>query len=405
MPRLLFINRVFPPTPGATGQLLWELAGDLARRGHDVTVLAARSPNDHTSANPTPNTTPPPDGVTVLRYGRGGLKPTNLLAKAGTYACQYPSLAWQLRRMPPMDMWISLTDPPLQSVAAAWMKPESARLVHWAQDVYPDVAEELGVIRRSGLIARMCRRLAVRSLRRHDGIVTVGRCMAERLQARDPRGPTPQVIPNWAPLPAPRPDDEAKRRSLRASLAPDGALLIMYSGNFGRAHPFDAIADAVARTTGAGSSIYWAFIGDGPKFNWLRDAVGGMPQTRFLGPQPWSDLRVSLSAADLHLASMEHFLAGTVVPSKVYGALAVGRPCLLLGPAHGEAARLIIETGAGAVIEQASGESLAAEIQRLTGNASEWSAMRRAAEAAIPRVSREGCLDRWAEFIDRTLHP
>lgn len=395
MPRLLFINRVFPPAAGATGQLMWELTADLARRGHEVTVLTAGLAGGGEDAAPA--------GVTVVHYGSGGGAKTGLAAKAWGYARQYPSLAWKLRRMPPMDLWISMTDPPLQAVAVAWMKPAGTRLLHWAQDVYPDVAEELGVLRRGGLVARGCRRLAVAALRRHDGVVAVGRCMAARLAARDPGGPGPEVIPNWAPLPEPRPDDDDRRMAFRRSVAPDGARLVMYSGNFGRAHPFAAIAEAVRRTAVEDPSIYWAFIGDGPKFPWMRDAVGGQPNTTFLPPQPWADLRITLAAADVHLASMEHFLAGTVVPSKVYGALAVGRPCLLLGPASGEAAQLITDTGAGAVLENATGEALAAALIRLDRDRARWAAMQAAAAEAADEVSRDRCLDRWAATIDGLL--
>jgi glycosyltransferase involved in cell wall biosynthesis len=302
-----------------------------------------------------------------------------------------------------MDLWISMTDPPLQAVVVAWLKPRLTRLLHWAQDVYPDVAEELGVLRRGGLAARGCRRLAVSALRKHESVVAVGRCMATRLQARDPGGPNPEVIPNWAPLPEPRPDDDSRRLAFRRTLAPDGARLVMYSGNFGRAHPFEAIAEAVRLTGATDPPLHWAFIGDGPKFPWMREAVGDLPHTTFLPPQPWADLRVTLAAADLHLASMEHFLAGTVVPSKVYGALAVGRPCFLLGPASGEAARLIADTGAGTVLENASGRSLADALIRLGREPAAWSAMQASATTAASEVSRERCLARWAAVIQRTV--
>ncbi|MFN0130096.1 MAG: glycosyltransferase family 4 protein [Verrucomicrobiales bacterium] len=395
MPRLLFINRVFPPTPGATGQLLWELTADLARRGHEVTVLAARAPEGTTESRPS--------GVKVVRYGGASGKRTGLASKAVGYARQYPSLAWRLRGMSPMDGWVSMTDPPLQAVAVAALKPVGTRLIHWAQDVYPEVAEELGVLRRGGAAAGVCRRLAISALRRHDRVVAVGRCMATRLHTRDPDRPRPDVIPNWAPLPEPRADDDERRQAFRASLAPTGARVVMYSGNFGRAHPFEAIADAVRATAAANPPIHWAFIGEGPKFPWMREAVGACPHTRFLPSQPWADLRVTLSAADLHLASMEDTVVGTVVPSKVYGALAVGRPCLLLGPAAGEAAQLICDTGAGWVMEKASGDRLAAELVRSLGDHGVWTSLQSAAAAAVSEVSRERCLERWADVIGTTL--
>jgi hypothetical protein len=129
-----------------------------------------------------------------------------------------------------------------------------------------------------------------------------------------------------------------------------------------------------------------------------------LANTTFLPPQPWNDLRVSLAAADLHLASMESNLTGLVVPSKVYGALAVGRPCLLLGPADGEAARLVIDSGAGRVLEAASGPELTAVLDHLERDAAAWAAMVAAAHAVAPDVSRARGLARWLAVLTPSVN-
>jgi colanic acid biosynthesis glycosyl transferase WcaI len=387
MARFLFVNRVYPPVGGATGQLLWELTAAVAAAGHEVTVMTMGG-----------GEAPRPDGVTVVRIG-GAKQGGGLVARAVGYVGQHVSLVWALRNQPAMDVWVSMTDPPMQAVSMAWFCPPQTRLVHWAQDVYPEVAEEVGVLPRGGWAAQIFRHLARWALRRHDTVVAVGRCMADRLQARDPGSPRPEVIPNWAPLPEPASDDAERREAFRQRLAPPGRRIIMYSGNFGRAHSFEAVAEAVRATAMAGSSWHWVFIGDGPRWPWLLEAVGGSPNTTFLPPQPWNDLRVSLAAADLHLASMESNLTGLVVPSKVYGALALGRPCLLLGPADGEAARLVIDSGAGRVLAAASGPELAAVLDHLERDAAAWAAMVAAAQTVAPDVSRARGLARWLAVL------
>ncbi len=79
-------------------------------------------------------------------------------------------------------------------------------------------------------------------------------------------------------------------------------------------------------------------------------ATRRLANVAFLPFQPPEKLAESLSAPDLHLVTMEPHLSGLVVPSKVYGALAAGRPCLFLGPADSEAARLIVDHVAGTVV-------------------------------------------------------
>ena len=387
MARFLFVNRVYPPEAGATGQLLWELTAELAATGHEVTVVTLGG-----------GEAPGPEGVTVVRIG-GGAQGRGLWARAVGYVGQHVSLVWHLRSQPLADVWVSMTDPPMQAVSVAWFCPAGTRLVHWAQDVYPEVAEEVGVLARGGWAARVFRHLAMAALRQHDTVVAVGRCMADRLAARDPGAPRPVVIPNWAPLPEPAPDDAARVASFRRQIAPPESRVIMYSGNFGRAHSFAAVVEAVRATAQTGSPWHWVFIGGGPRLPWLQQEVGALANTTFLPPQPWGDLRVTLAAADLHLASMESNLTGLVVPSKVYGALAVGRPCLLLGPEAGEAARLVADSGAGVVLDEATGSTLTAELQRLERDPAAWAAMVAGAQAVAPEVGRARGLARWRALL------
>jgi glycosyltransferase involved in cell wall biosynthesis len=143
----------------------------------------------------------------------------------------------------------------------------------------------------------------------------------------------------------------------------DGApFTIMYSGNFGLAHAFEPIVEAVRLLATRDATIRFHFVGDGPRLPWLQEQLSGCPNAQFLPFQPPENLQSSLASADLHLASMRKDLCGLVVPSKVYGILAAGRPCLFIGPQESEVARLIASNSCGEVLEEASGEILAAKI-------------------------------------------
>ena len=111
----------------------------------------------------------------------------------------------------------------------------------------------------------------------------------------------------------------------------------------------------------------------------------GLENVWFLPHQPKARLSESLSAADMHLISMRHNLCGLVVPSKVYGILAAGRPCLFLGPAESEVACLIRECRCGEVLPSADGATLAKCI-------TQWSLDRDRLEIAgrRARVAAEG---------------
>lgn len=472
MPSVLFINRVFPPDDGATGQLLAELAEGLVREGWTVTVLAAGQGSEPRTSGSrgqaetkteTHNPKPGPPASGPASVGRDSVEPSHvqnsgfkvqssmfdvhsvepskaqpsvhrvrglpftrasLLRRALSYASLYPALFWRALRLPRPDVVVTLTDPPLLLVLGPWLKWfKRAHLVHWAQDVYPEVAEELGVLARGGFAAGLLRFLSTWSLRRHDHIITVGRCMKARLEARGLDGNKITVIPNWAvgapatSLPKNRSAEHCSARGEKAlppaeqcsalqagsvvqpscspAISPLSPLTsplpftVMYSGNFGLAHPFESIIEAVKLLEQERAPVRFVFAGGGPKLDAVRQQLGGCRNVEFRGPASVTELPGSLAAADAHLACMNEALCGLVVPSKVYGAIAAGRPCLFLGPAGSEAAQFITTHRCGLVLPAArSARALADAILLWSTRGPDYQEARRQSEQAAPEAAR-----------------
>lgn len=225
-----------------------------------------------------------------------------------------------------------------------------ARAVHWAQDPYPEVAEALDVISKEGWLANAMRSLSTWALRGHDHVVAVGRCMKFRIEARGMVPERISVIPNWAPdTVRPVPHDQ---NAFRQAQGWEDKRVVMYSGNMGLAHPFEVILDAAEHLRDERPGMVFAFVGEGPRKAWIADQVAtrGLSNVQLLPFQPKAPLAESLSAADVHLVTMQPEVEGLVVPSKVYGVLAAGRPCVFLGPKGSEAAQRIRKLNAGTVL-------------------------------------------------------
>jgi hypothetical protein len=151
------------------------------------------------------------------------------------------------------------------------------------------------------------------------------------------------VIENWAPR------DVEAQAGAGPSRAPDAPLTLLYSGNLGRAHdltrlaravralPADAPMRLVLQVGGSGVAEAKALFGEAPGSVEWRDPVA------------LEDLAASLRAADLHVVSVRDGFERLVVPSKMYGPLALGRPLLVLGSRRCEPARLVEERGCGRV--------------------------------------------------------
>jgi glycosyltransferase involved in cell wall biosynthesis len=376
--KVLFLNRVYPPADGATGQLLADLAAELAKLGWQVTVVTSAAGG----ATPWSQTA---QGVRVERVGTLAFSRASHLRRALSYLSLYPAFLWRALRLPRADVVVTLTDPPLLLLLGPvlkWLK--GSLLVHWAQDVYPELAEELGVLRKGGWFANLSRRLSTVALRQHDRILVVGRCMKARLAQRGLEAKAMQVVPNWAPGGQIQSVEHATN-PFRGEHGLAGRFVVMYSGNFGLAHPFDAVLDAARRLEATRPEILFLLAGGGPRRPWVEEQVERLRlgNVRFLPVQPLERLSQSLGAADVHLASMMERLAGLVVPSKVYGILAAGRPCIFLGPRSSEAARIIEDHECGSVLSLAEGESLARCLSAWASDRERGQrAGRRAAEAA-----------------------
>lgn len=392
-PHVCFVNRVYPPASGATGALLAELAPALVERGWQVTVLtgpAGEAPSSEITAS----------GVQVERVHALPFTRESTWQRGLAYASLFPAFVARSARMPRPDVIVTKTDPPMLKVLGPLLaRLTGARAVHWAQDLYPEVAEEVEVLSRGGKVARWMRSLSTWALTGHDHIVTVGRCMKERLvQDRGLSAERVSVIPNWPPSSvAPVSHEE---NPFRREHDLDDRFVVMYSGNMGLAHPFDAVLNAAARLREERPDIRFVLIGDGPRKEALQRQVArrGLSTVQFLPFQPRERLAESLSAADLHLVTMQEKLEGLVVPSKLYGALGAGRPSLFLGPAGSEAARVVDEHECGTVLPKPTGAALADAIRDWHDAPDRWEQAASRARAAVADA-RIDALDRFDALL------
>ena len=346
-PRIWFINRFFYPDESATSQLLSDLAFGLAAAGYDIHVVCSRqlygNPDAALAAREVVRNVIV-HRVRTTRFGRRALA-GRALDYLSFYAAAMVTLCWRLRRR---DILVAETDPPLISlIAAAAVAMKGAVLVNWLQDVFPEVASELGANPLPKVLDRLLRHLRDRSLRVAACNVVLGSRMREYLQRQVQTAVRFEIIENWsdpdelAPLAA-----EASRLRQRCGLA--GHFVVGYSGNLGRAHEIETLIGAAVALR-AEESVRFLFVGGGALMEELRVRVArlGLTSFQFLPYQPRAELADSLGAPDVHLASLNPALEGLIVPSKFYGILAVARPVIFIGDPDGELARIIGEGRCG----------------------------------------------------------
>jgi glycosyltransferase involved in cell wall biosynthesis len=289
-------------------------------------------------------------------------------------------------RLPRPDIIVAETDPPLLGALAAVLKRRwGCRLVYNVRDVYPDIAEVTGGVR-SPLLLDLLRRGNQYAYEHADLIVTLGHDMADRIVDKGVPRDKVVVIPDWVDCGRIRPlDGNPFRRAF------GDKFVVMYSGNIGLSQQLEVVLEAASRLRDD-ARILFAIIGEGARKKWLeqRALVMGLSNVAFMPYQPLENLAESLSAADLHLIPLLPGAAGCLVPSKIYGILAAGRPFIAMMEDNAEVARIAHEDAVGFVVRPGDVEALVGAIREAVGTPENLKQMgaraRRLAELRFDRV-------------------
>jgi colanic acid biosynthesis glycosyl transferase WcaI len=330
--RILLLNQFFWPDAAATSQLLTDVARDLARQGHDVhAICAASSYASVSEEDPLP--------VTIYRV-KASVFVRGRFGRILSYGSFYAGAAWRSLRIPKPDVVLTLTTPPLLSLIGNLLNElRGSKHWIWEMDLYPDVAVDLGYMKAGGFMDRAVGFLADWSRRRSNGVIALGECMKERLLARGIPSSHIEVCDNWA--------DGSAIPVLEAA-GSAGKLHILYSGNLGLAHDLDTLTGAI-KELDSEERFRFLFVGSGGRRDELatflqKESIGSVQMLPYVKR---ADLGSSLALGDIGLVTQRDACCGSVVPSKVYGLMAAGRPILFIGPRRATPARIIRQFGCG----------------------------------------------------------
>ena len=356
--RIVFFNRSYWPDFGATGQLLTELSQDLAKdHGCDVAVVAGGEKKSFGLVSRERH-----EGVDILRAKETRFSRRSVLGRFTNYLSYFFSALWASLRIGRPDVVVGLTDPPIIGLVAwAAARRTGARFVFLCQDIFPEVAnllEDFRSERVNWVLERVNRFL----VRRADRIIALGETMKRRLV--EGKGASPEkitVIHNWADSgllsPGPKDNPFSREHGLH-----DG-FVVLHAGNIGLSQNLDSVLDVASEL----EDVTFLFIGDGVRRKPLEEqsVQRGLKNVRFLPYQPRERMRDSYATADVFLVSLKRGLAGYIVPSKLYGVLAAGRPYVAAVEQDSEVASITQEHQCGLPVAPGDVGGMTHEITRL----------------------------------------
>ncbi len=394
--KIVLLSMNFAPELTGIGKYSGELANALVRRGHEVTVVCAPPYYPHLKvaagySNRRWSRERPTPGLTVIRC------PVWLPARMGGLVRLMHLASFALSSFPVMlrlVLWrpglVFVVAPALFSVPAAWVTARLSGAKCWlhVQDLEIDAAFELGLLRgrrlRSATTA--VERVVMRGF---DVVSTISGRMVQRLAAKGVPSERAELLPNWVDLRQVRPTESS--HALRQAFGISAEQCVcLFSGTINRKQGLGVLVEA-ARKLAEHRHIVIVICGFGELRSTLEASARDLPNVRFADLRPANELNALLNMADIHLLPQMRGAADLVMPSKLTGMLASGRP-IIAGAAAGTEIASVLE-GRGIVTEPESAQGFADAILELATDE-----RRRAACGAAARAYAERVLDSVALF-------
>jgi glycosyltransferase involved in cell wall biosynthesis len=348
-PSILFVNQHYAPDVAATGQCLADLAEHLVDAGYDVDVLAGHTRYDAGQVEAPAREVR--NGVRVTRVATTRFGRRTHLGRVIDYGSFYLVVLWKLLFGRRYDGVVFLTTPPLISLAGRIARAlRGQRYGIWSMDLHPEAEVAAGMLAEGSVTARLLAWLDACAYGGADFVVDLGAYMHDRVLRKGVAPERSHTISIWGGRTDLATSNGANPLTSRLEL--ENRFVVMYSGNAGIVHDFDAIFEAM-RVLRDDARIYFLFVGDGPRRREVEEFAGREAIRNFAYRDyfPRELLRYSLSVAHVHLISLRAPFVGISVPSKLYGAMASSRPILFVGPERCETADAIRDARCGIVID------------------------------------------------------
>ncbi|MFN6365619.1 MAG: glycosyltransferase family 4 protein [Aphanizomenon sp.] len=362
---LSIITEFFPPDYAATGQLIEELVKQLEKQGVKIRVFTGQP--GYAFTNDQAPALEQLGNINIQRSRSTQVWSGRIRGKAiNGILFTLRSFLHIIKNVQGNDVVLLTSAPPFLSIAGyLGHLLLGFPYVCLMYDIYPDIAIALGVVNKNHWLAKFWWTINRQIWQKSKGIIVLSPTMKERVVEICPQiADKVSVIHSWGDpdfiLPIAKKDNWfAKEHNL------DSKFTVLYSGNMGRCHDMDTILATAQQLKN--EPIQFVFIGGGPKRESFMENVNrlGLKNFLFLPYQDKNVLPYSLTACDLSLVSIEAGLESLITPSKLYPALAAGRPIGAICPKNSYLRQLVADGGFGASVDNGDSNSLSMFILKL----------------------------------------
>jgi colanic acid biosynthesis glycosyl transferase WcaI len=391
---ILLLNEYYPPDTSATAKMAQGVAERLAER-HKVTVVAGRPSYDPDEQYPYRILRRDVRNQVVIERVGSTAYPRHRMRRRMSNYLTYLALALPRALSLRPDLILAMTDPPVAGIAGAFVARLARRpFVYNIRDMYPDMALGGEIVRPSRWVERW-ERMHRHALRHATRVIVLGDDMRERILAKGVAAERVVVVRDGTMFPAAMPpEDDPVVREIRCGFP----FVALHAGNLGFYGAWGTLLGAaeILRNENVGL----LFIGDGAHREALEAEARRCGNVRFLPFRAAEQVPHVMMAGDVHIVTVRRGLEGVVVPSKIYGILAAGRPVLALADPRSDAARIVSESGCGLAVDPDDPVGAARAIRDLRADPARLLEMGRRARETAQRYARVNELERFVRVVE-----
>jgi colanic acid biosynthesis glycosyl transferase WcaI len=399
--KILLLNMYYPPDTSATAKMAATVAEALAAR-HEVTILCGRPSYDPSERRPW-RLWKAESGKTgrIVRVGSTTYARFAMKTRVINYLT-YTALAIPRSLFLKCDVVLAMTDPPFEGIVGAIVAALKRKpYVYNIRDLYPDMAIA-GEIMPQGVLSQVWERLDRWALHRATRIVVLGEDMRARIVAKDVQPERMKIVRDGTEIASLKPTATELDHDVVRSIRGEDRFVLLHAGNLGFYGAWQTLIRAVQSLADEGVGL--VFVGGGAQSERIQAMANGAKNVRFLPFFPASKIASVLAAPDAHVITVRRGLEGVVVPSKMYGILAAGKPIVAVAPAETDAASLGARYGFAVSADPDKPEEITETIRSLARNPEGLASMGRRAQAVAPDYDRVNELQKFVQILEEAVH-
>ena len=328
-----FINRYYHPDESSGTSLLLDLTEELSKKGFSnlVVLTSNRVSNSNTKLSKKEII----NGVKVIRLRSLNTEKRKIYFRFLDYGLFLISaFLFVLLKLKKGDLVVSMSDPPLLSFfIGISCSIKGISQINWIQDVYPEIASTLSV---KVPFPKTLQKLRKWSMNRSKINVLISQEMSDYFINIGIDKKTIKIIPNWVNGKSIFPIDKKENNKYK-DFASNDKFVVGYSGNMGVIHDFKLLLESTKKLKDE-TSIEFLFIGSGNRKKEIEDfvSVNKLKNVKIHPFQKRQILNYTLNIPDVHVITLLEGVSPYAYPSKIYGAMAAGKPLIFIGEENSE---------------------------------------------------------------------